>query len=328
MKKRKDGRYQVVKICNGERYYIYARTTREMRNKLRAFREANCSANRVRGKTSGYTFADWVDEWIEVYKKPIWTEETLKGVLTTVKQFKDTPLSKKKLKNVKPIDIMELLNSIPQAKKKKKFYTLIHSSLLEAYANDYISVDIARKIKFNAKYVPQETVPFTKEQAEKFIRLADTYYPKWSLFYKLMLYEGLRPKEVGKLKLTDIDFELNCIHITNSKTRASTRNIPIFDIIREDLIAGVKQADTELLCPEMSYRKAFANICEIGGITGVKPYSLRHTFATRCHEYGVDDKTLQVWMGHSDIKVTMNTYVHFTTNHEKEQINLINTAQT
>ena len=44
---------------------------------------------------------------------------------------------------------------------------------------------------------------------------------------------------------------------------------------------------------------------------------LRHTFCTRCAEAGLDIKVLQMIMGHSDISITMNLYVH-TTEEEKK----------
>ena len=48
---------------------------------------------------------------------------------------------------------------------------------------------------------------------------------------------------------------------------------------------------------------------------GIEPFSihkLRHTFATRCIESGMKPKTLQKILGHSDITVTLNYYVHIT----------------
>ena len=47
---------------------------------------------------------------------------------------------------------------------------------------------------------------------------------------------------------------------------------------------------------------------------------LRHTFATRCIEAGMKPKTLQMLLGHSNIGITMNLYVH-TTEEEKTQRN-------
>lgn len=41
-------------------------------------------------------------------------------------------------------------------------------------------------------------------------------------------------------------------------------------------------------------------------------HALRHTFATRCIEQGIQPKTLQKILGHSNINTTMDLYVHVT----------------
>lgn len=44
----------------------------------------------------------------------------------------------------------------------------------------------------------------------------------------------------------------------------------------------------------------------------LSPHTLRHTFATRCIEMGMNPKTLQIILGHSTIQLTMNLYCHVT----------------
>ena len=39
---------------------------------------------------------------------------------------------------------------------------------------------------------------------------------------------------------------------------------------------------------------------------------LRHTFATNCVENGMDVKSLSEILGHSDVKITLNRYIHPT----------------
>ena len=52
-------------------------------------------------------------------------------------------------------------------------------------------------------------------------------------------------------------------------------------------------------------------------------YVLRHTFATRCIEAGMKPKTLQYILGHSNIGITMNLYVHITEDEKLREINLV-----
>ena len=53
-------------------------------------------------------------------------------------------------------------------------------------------------------------------------------------------------------------------------------------------------------------------------------HALRHTFATRCIENGIQPKTLQKILGHSTLTVTMDLYVHVTDDHIFEEIEKMN----
>ena len=55
-------------------------------------------------------------------------------------------------------------------------------------------------------------------------------------------------------------------------------------------------------------------------------HALRHTFATRCIENGIQPKTLQKILGHSTLAVTMDLYVHVTDDHIFEEIKKMNVA--
>ena len=52
----------------------------------------------------------------------------------------------------------------------------------------------------------------------------------------------------------------------------------------------------------------FYRICEKAGLEGFTQHCLRHTFATRCIEAGVQPVVLKKWMGHTDIHITLDTY--------------------
>ena len=58
----------------------------------------------------------------------------------------------------------------------------------------------------------------------------------------------------------------------------------------------------------LQYR--FEKILKSAGIREMTFHSLRHSYATLCIEKGIDIKTLSELLGHSDVKITLNTYVH------------------
>ena len=60
------------------------------------------------------------------------------------------------------------------------------------------------------------------------------------------------------------------------------------------------------------YNRSLTAIAKKIGIDNLTMHCLRHIFATRCIEKGMNPKTLQIILGHSDIMLTMNLYVHTT----------------
>ena len=63
--------------------------------------------------------------------------------------------------------------------------------------------------------------------------------------------------------------------------------------------------------------------CDRIGIPRFSMHVLRHTFATRCIEDGMKPKTLQKILGHSNIGITMNLYVHITEDEKHREIDLV-----
>ena len=51
------------------------------------------------------------------------------------------------------------------------------------------------------------------------------------------------------------------------------------------------------------------------------PHCFRHTFATRCFEAGIAPKTVQAYLGHASLKMTMDLYTHVLKDHKYDEIN-------
>lgn len=50
------------------------------------------------------------------------------------------------------------------------------------------------------------------------------------------------------------------------------------------------------------------------------PHALRHTFATRCFEVGIEAKVVQGFLGHYSIAITLDLYTHVTDNKAKSEM--------
>ncbi len=69
-----------------------------------------------------------------------------------------------------------------------------------------------------------------------------------------------------------------------------------------------------------TYDTALYKLAEKAGLEHFSMHTLRHTFATRCIEAGMRPKTLQEILGHANIGITMNLYVHNTEDEKEKEI--------
>lgn len=53
-------------------------------------------------------------------------------------------------------------------------------------------------------------------------------------------------------------------------------------------------------------------------------HTFRHTFATRCFESGIEPKTVQQWLGHATLQMTMDLYTHVMEQHQTNEMDKLN----
>lgn len=72
-----------------------------------------------------------------------------------------------------------------------------------------------------------------------------------------------------------------------------------------------------------AYQTSFSRLLKRLNIKHYGFHSLRHTFATRCLELGVDIKTLSELLGHTNPTITLNRYVHSNIDLKRVALNKI-----
>ena len=134
--------------------------------------------------------------------------------------------------------------------------------------------------------------------------------------YRFILQTGLRTGELVALKWEDIDFQ--------NKTLKIQRSMEYRYSVGEWRIGEPKSKSGYMTIPKNStYDTALFKICDKAQIPRFSMHVLRHTFATRCIEGGMKPKTLQIILGHSNIGITMNLYVHTTEEEKLKEIELV-----
>ena len=165
----------------------------------------------------------------------------------------------------------------------------------------------------------------------------------------ILFHTGLRISEFVGLTIADIDFKnrkINVDHqlqrkrnmeyiIEETKTEAGVRQIPMTDDVYEcfqRIVANRKKPKVEPLIGgrtgflyldkndmpmvALHWEKYFQHIREKYNsiyrvqMPTITPHVCRHTFCSNMAKSGMNPKTLQYIMGHSDISVTLNTYTH------------------
>lgn len=166
----------------------------------------------------------------------------------------------------------------------------------------------------------------------------------------ISLYSGIRIGELCALKWEDVDFKKNCltinktiqrvyikdkdkniskIIITTPKTKNANREIPI----NKDFLEILKKVKSdkkhyiltgnEKYIEPRTYRKYFNKVLDELKIKHFNFHSLRHTFATNCISLGVDYKTVSELLGHANVNITLNLYVHPRYSQKKKCIDLV-----
>ena len=158
---------------------------------------------------------------------------------------------------------------------------------------------------------------YTKEQVDQMYDISKDIFQRDDLADIMMVgaYTGMRQGELLKLKVKDIDWSLNTIHVggrPDVKTKAANyRTVPIHekvsDILRSryDGLAGTVRVFDDWHDKDQLLR-AFAKVRRFAGIEDTYVFHcLRHSFATWCAEAGVPIRTLMDLMGHKRIETTL-----------------------
>lgn len=363
--KRKDGRWEARYIKgrkeNGKAIYgyVYARTYRDVKTKLRN----TLIENDKKTSTKELTFNEVLEQWLS-YKQNFVKQSTYNKYINTYVNYIKQALG---LYHIDQIDERLIQNYVLTLSKQKNYRTnellsistlrivvyIIKSTTNFAYKQNYI-----KPIQLEIELPSYEKKPIqilSKEEQ----KILETYlmvkHDCFSLSILICLYTGIRIGELCALRWSDIDFNNRIIlihntvqriqnkendisktklQITKPKTKNSIRRIPItsylYDILNKYFVQNHEKSNYYIFrnkengpIDPRKIQKHFKSIIKKLHLTSITFHSLRHTFATLCIEVGMDIKTLSEILGHSNVSTTMSIYVHSTESHKRKQIELL-----
>ena len=215
--------------------------------------------------------------------------------------------------------------------------TIIKSSMEYARYNGCDIICDLRKLTIRKNDKEMRVLTQTEQSALVNVLLTDTDRYKFGVL--LSLYTGIRIGELCALRWEDIslpDSRLKVrktmqriqntsiiaatktkVVITEPKSQCSMRDIPLPRFIVEiaerfadSPNAFVLSGDKNKYVEPRTMQNHFKAYIKESRIEDANYHALRHTFATRCIEVGFDIKTLSEILGHANVNITLNRYVH------------------
>lgn len=283
-------------------------------------------------------FEDIAKEWLESKKKKIKKSTYFNYEYKIYKYLMPTFCNCKvrKLKKYDYAEFVEMLEEEYESKTVRDILNVLKAIL--KYANNKYNCQIKYENIELPKLENKKLKILTKREKNKIEKHCLKEKSLRSIGILICLNTGIRIGELCALKWKNIDFSERTIYISHTlqrvysqknkkskviidkpKTDSSIRTIPMSNKLYEILKVMKKEYDSEsFLLTGKEYKyiepRTFQNSYkEILQMLKIKPYKfhiLRHTFATECVEVGMDIKSLSEILGHSDINITLNRYVH------------------
>ncbi len=357
--KRKDnrweGRIKVGRYPNGAtKYYsIYGKTYSDVKEKMDTVRLQDLSNKNL--ATTSDTFQTVAASWlssikISVKKATIYRYEYLLElhIVPILGEYKiaeiTTAIINKFLQD-------KMTNGKINGGKLSASYVKSMSNLIKAILDFAVDKELCSPLKgkINRPTEEKEEIPILSYQEQvKLKAFIDDNMDLTCLGIVISLYAGLRIGEVCALSWKDIDLETGIIHIKHTvsrinlhnnpdkktelildkpKTKSSMRDVPISSILMPYLTSAKCVAtsdyvvsDKELFLSPRTFEYRYHKILKKCFIEDINYHALRHTFATRCVEADVDIKSLSEILGHSNVSITLNTYVHSSMDQKRKQL--------
>lgn len=353
-----EGRFCKGRKDNGRIIYgsVYASTYRDVKEKLKnaMLKLPNCEISQ-QSKPSEIVFGELIKLWQETNKIRLkrGTQTKYDNIISKhiLPEFGNLPVSK--------IDsaIINMFLSNKLQSGRIDGYGGLSPSYVRSMAlvlSSVISYGVSENLCSPPKSpickpnpVPKELIVLNINDQRKLENFLIQEKTSTSIGILLSLYTGMRIGEVCALSWDDVDLDDNIIYIRHTvsrvksvlperktelildepKTRSSKRVIPI-PLYLTDILKRYRESSHSIFVISnddgfsnpRTFDLKFHSILKECGIDSINYHALRHTFATRCVEAGVDIKSLSEILGHANVSITLNTYVHSSMELKRKQI--------
>ena len=341
------GKYYEVKAVVGHRIdgrpiykSFYSKISKEdARNKAEAYNVQQALADQagevfLEGQKA-VTFGRWAEKWLTTYKKPFVDPNTYRYTYENVVRGHLLPFfGAANLSDIRPVDIIQFFSEKTGLSQShiNKCMICLRGIFDTAIDNGLCTRNPCRNVKPQSVKMPAVKQVYTDQQ----IAAVEAYCIKSKKMPEvvLLLETGLRKGELLGLKWEDVDLKNATLsvrrsiapdrgnHVKENKPKwGSYRTIPLSGTALNLLcrrphfgpyIFGNPETGQPLRPDSWSgkLRRFMKELHDATGAPVLSAHELRHTYGTALRRHGADIYTIQKLLGHKDIDVTANTYVH------------------
>jgi integrase len=262
---------------------------------------------------TGTVLADWnqmIDEYREAKNVQGITQGSLYEIALSLRNFERIAgkcSSKQITQNAIDNFILQRGNEVKRAtlnKDIRNLKTFINWCKENRYLNGNMKI---RELKEEERPVKS----LNDTQIKNLLKAAEPH-PAMKMRILLALGTGLRRGDIDSLKISDIDFERNCIATKSRKTKKSMSSRPIPAVVMAELSKYVCSLDVgqEKLFNVTFNRRKWLKICKEAGLTELKFHDLRKTFGSLLAQNGVSTAVTQRLLEHSSPTLTDKIYTN------------------
>lgn len=343
--KRKDGRWEArILKQDGKYQYVYAKTYSDVKEKKSKLQEQEFKSARVKvtqfSHDASELFEFWLVNDVLGQVKPSTYENYYhcmqKYVIPFFKIKKNNCLTEVSVASF--VAMIKLDLSISDAY-KRKILTIFKTALkeiLKGLPQQDAIIQIVKLPRVESKTVQVFSIKEQRAVEQTIINSRD----RKALGILVCFYTGIRLGELCALRWSDIEFETRTMSVMKTVSRTknfqlgeyktmlligtpksyrSVRKIPLPEFLVQLLAEykantdnenGYVLSKNETPIDPRTFQKLYKRILQRAEVKDRKFHAIRHTFATRALELGVDIKTLSEILGHSNVSITLNVYAH------------------
>ncbi len=329
-----------------KRKSFYGKTRKEVADKLVAAQRELQQGGMV--VTERQTVAQFLTRWLDEVIKPSKEPATYRTYAGLARKHLIPALGHHQLGRLAPQHVQAMLTAKSTGDLAGKPCTVqrlrdvLRNALNQALRWGLVTRNVAELVD-PPHYQPPEVQPFTPEEAQAFLAAAKG--DRLEALYTVVLAVGLREGEALGLRWEDVDFTKGLIRVrkqvqridgklqlkdikTAKRKRSRTVSLPPVLLaalrahrtrqLEERLLAGGRWQDWDLVFPSTigtpldarNVLRRFQTLVATAGLPHQRFHDLRHCCASLLLAQGVPPRVVMEILGHSDIRLTMNTYAH------------------